>query len=85
MVLAGEIKKAVRFFEEKTKEQVPLLILSGGSALMMGMAEYFVKELGVEVQVANPFSAIFTPDPMLQTLKKDAPLFTVAIGLAMRE
>jgi len=87
-ILAGitsEIKKAIRFYEEKGGPPLKSMVISGGTALLPGMVEYLAKSLGLEVQIADPFSIIAVTQPSLQSFKSISPLFTVACGLAMKE
>jgi len=82
--LANEIKKAISFYEEKITDKIGLVILSGGSALISGVAEYFAKILGVEVQIANPFANLLVDPQMLASLQKYFPIYCIAAGLAQR-
>lgn len=84
-VVTDEIKKAIRFYEEKKTEPLKSMVLSGGTSLLPGLVEYLAKSLGIEVQIADPFSLISVTQPNLQSLKAISPLFTVACGLAMKE
>lgn len=84
-VVSNEIKKALHFYQEKQKEPLRLMVLSGGSSLLPGLTEYFTKGLGLEVQVADPFSLVKTDNTSMQALRKISPMFTVAIGLAMKD
>lgn len=59
-------------------------VLSGGSANMAGIIDYFVEKLAVSVAVGNPFTGIVYPEALDATLKEIAPLAAVATGLAMR-
>jgi len=83
--LVNEIKKAVNFFEEKEQEKIPMMILTGGSSLLSGAAEYFTKTLGLEVQIANPFYGLTVAPDFLETLRKDTPIFSVVTGFAAKE
>lgn len=84
-VVLNEIKKAISFYEEKVQDHLGLLLLTGGTCLMPGLSEYFAKSLGIEVQIADPFSLVGLNDQTQPDLKKNSPLFTVALGLAMKE
>lgn len=84
-VIANEIKKALRYYEEKNRDSLKLMILSGGTSLLPGISEYFTRSLGLEVQTADPLSLLAGDQQGLQLLKKNSPLFTVACGLAMKE
>lgn len=83
--VSDEIKKAIRFCEEKEKASLKLMILTGGTSLLPGIAEYFTKAIGIEVQIADPFSLINVDEKTKQALRRNSPLFTIALGLAMKE
>jgi type IV pilus assembly protein PilM len=84
-VLTNEIKKAINFFEEKEQEKLGMMILTGGSSLLYGVAEYFTQTIGLEVQIANPLFGLETSPAQQQELGKNAPIYSVVIGLAMKE
>lgn len=84
-VVSNEIKKTLRYFEEKDQTSLKLMIITGGTSLLPGIAEYFAKNLGLEVQVADPLTLTFGDQPNLQPIKNSSPLFTVACGLAIKE
>lgn len=84
-VIISEIQKAAKLYFDKSRREVKKVILAGGTAGIPGLAEYFSRELGMEVTMANPFSSI-AHDPMLEPVLKDlASPLAVAVGLAMRE
>lgn len=83
--ILNEVKKAIRFYEEKEQNPLKLAILSGGTCLLPGISEYFAKNLNMEVQIADPFSLIGTDQQISPELKKNSPLFAIALGLALRE
>lgn len=84
-VIVGEVKKSIGYCREEKKEEVKLIILTGGSANLPGLTELITKETGIEVQIANPFAQISLDEKMVTNLRKYAPNFVVAVGLAMRE
>ena len=84
-VVANEDKKAISFYEGKEKDRLGLLVLTGGTCLLPGISEFFTRQLGIEVQVADPFSLVSLDGQIPLELKKSSPLYTVALGLAMKE
>jgi type IV pilus assembly protein PilM len=63
------------------------MVLSGGCALLSGLAPYLSHALELPVEIANPFQHI-SADPKkfdVQYLSRIAPQMTVAVGLALRE
>ncbi len=83
--LSNEIKKAINFFEEKEDQKIDLMVLTGGSSLLYGGAEYFTKTLGLEVQRANAFQGLEIASSQAEVLAKNAPIYSVVVGLAQKE
>lgn len=82
--IIGEMKRAVAFYQEKNKEEkIGTVVLSGGTARLPGMVVYVASELGVEVQLANPWFDI-NRDARFKVLDSEGPVFSVATGLALR-
>ena len=81
-----EVRKAITFYNEKYKgeSQIFQILLTGGGANLPGLAVYFAQNIGIETLIANPWE-------MLQVQKVPAdvlvrgPLFTIALGLALKE
>lgn len=79
-----EIKKAIYSFKEEWGENVGVLVLAGKGAVIPGLSEELIRTLGLEVQVAQPFSRVNVPEKLNIDLKKEGPRFSVAFGLAVR-
>ncbi len=85
-LVADEIKKAVNYYLTEEKGEMPTaLVISGGSSGMPELIASFSKTVGMEVLVGNPFSRIQIDPSLAQKLASFAPLYGVAIGLAMRD
>ncbi|MBU3935429.1 type IV pilus assembly protein PilM [Patescibacteria group bacterium] len=83
--LAEELRKALVLFNSETGENVGLLALSGGGAVLPGLAEELTRLLGLEVQVLQPFLRIDTNRLQLPIdLNSEGCRFTLALGLALR-
>ena len=82
--IIGEISRAIAFYQEKyTNEHIDVIFLSGGTARLPGMVVYLAQSLNVEVQLANPWIGIKI-DERFRVLDAAGPVFTVAVGLALR-
>ena len=80
-----ETQKTMVNYEEVKGEKVANIVLIGGLANMPGFIEYFKDKLGREIILGNPLSRlIYSPELKPITLELNS-LFSVAIGLAMRE
>ncbi len=82
--IVGEIKRAIAFYQEKYKDvRVEVVLLSGGTAKLPGLVVYMAQALGIEAQLANPWVGI-KKDPRFSALDGEGPVFSVAVGLALR-
>ncbi|MFH1582645.1 MAG: type IV pilus assembly protein PilM [bacterium] len=79
-----EVEGIIHGFYLKRKKEVKKVILAGGTALLPGLKEYFEENLRVEVEIANPFSNIFYPPILEETLKEMGPSYSIAVGSALR-
>ncbi len=85
-IIVEEIKKAVHFYQTDEKGEIPgMTVLSGGSAGLPDIASSLTKEIGTEVIIANPFAKISLSSESAASLKPFAPLYSVAVGLALKE
>jgi type IV pilus assembly protein PilM len=84
--LALEVTRALQFFFTSTSySQVDQIVLAGGGALLPGLDELVAKRAGVATVVANPFGSMQVSDRIRpRQLAQDAPMLTIAAGLAMR-
>jgi len=85
--ILDEIKKAMHFYQTEEKGEMPRqVIFSGGSAGLPEVASMVTKELGLEFLIADPFSSnVKMSDEARKTIINYSPLYSIAVGLAMRE
>ncbi len=85
-IMVEEIKKAINFYQTDEKGDAPsVIILSGGSAGIPDIAPTLTKLIGIEVAIANPFAKVAVDPQVAKNLRSYAPLYSVAIGLALKE
>lgn len=84
-LIIGESQRIINAYKEKNKDfKFNAVMISGGTAKMKGLAEYFSKSLGADVTIGDPWKEIGC-DPMIAPLIKElGGSFSVALGLAMR-
>jgi type IV pilus assembly protein PilM len=83
--LMTEMKRAIAYFEDRHQnEKVEAAILSGGSAKMPGIVAYMAEGLGIETLLGNPWAGIHM-DQRFSVLIPEGTLFSVAVGLALRD
>lgn len=85
-LIINEIKKAIALYQTKNpNDQVKRIVLSGGTAKLPGLLIFIANSLGIEVQVGDPWFNI-KKDPSIEgQLTEDAPIYSVAVGLALKE
>jgi type IV pilus assembly protein PilM len=83
----GELQRSFDYYQAQSHERsIIKIILSGGSAKLKNIDKFFSHELKIPVQIDNPFARLqvnpktYSPE----YLEKVAPLFSVALGLAVR-
>lgn len=84
-VMISEAQKLGALWTERTKRDVKKVILTGGSANIQGLAEYFGRGLEKETIVGNTFSQVQYPPAIAPLLNTIGPTFVVAVGLALRD
>ncbi|MGA2910630.1 MAG: type IV pilus assembly protein PilM [Candidatus Microgenomates bacterium] len=85
-LVVDEIKKAVSYYLTEEKGETPsALIVTGGTSGMPDIISMLTELLGMEVLVGNPFARIKLDPETAKKLAPYAPLYSVAVGLALRE
>lgn len=85
-IIASEAKRVIQAFETKYPQNpIKRVVLSGGGAKMPGLVVYLANNLGLELQEADPWYSIAKDKAIIGKLAQDAPSYSVAVGLALRE
>lgn len=86
--LAAELQKTIDFFVATSSvDRLDRVVLSGGSANVINLADVLKERFQVEVEVMNPFRNIryseadFDPE----WINRHAPSMAIAVGLAVRQ
>lgn len=83
--ILSEVRKAIAFYNEKfPTEPLQRIIISGGTAKLPGLNTFFTSNVGIETMIANPWNVLVTQE-VPDEIVTDAPEYTLAVGLAMRE
>jgi type IV pilus assembly protein PilM len=85
--LRNEVKKTFEFYRSNTTEgRIDNIMLSGGSANLEAITDFFSQEFDIPVEVVNPFNNIDINYKKfdLNFIKDMAPVYTIAVGLALR-
>lgn len=84
-LILTEVKKAITFYNEKYKDSpIKQILLSGGTAKMLGIDLFFAQNSGIETVTANPWK-ILSSQEVPKEILDNAPDYTIAVGLAMRD
>ena len=85
-IIASEGKRVIQAFEAKYPQNpIKRVVVSGGGAKMPGLVIYLANIFGLEVQEADPWYSIVREKDSVAKLVQDAPLYSIAVGLALRE
>ncbi len=85
-LVVDEIKKAISFYQSEEKGDAPsAVIISGGTSGLPQLTQTLSSQIGLEVVIANPFGRVRVDNDTATKLAPYAPLYSVAVGLAMRE
>lgn len=90
--LLREVRRSIVFYQSQLPEGTPQqniteMILAGGSAQMLGLAQYVTARLGLEARVGDPFEnpGIEAAPEAMQWLRSQAPRLGCALGLATKD
>ena len=80
-----EVRRSLDYYQTRSRGQaVTKVVLTGGSAKLKNLAPFLSEELGLPVEIGNPF-ANFRADAFPPEYLNDVgPMMAVAIGLALR-
>jgi type IV pilus assembly protein PilM len=84
-IVTDEIKKATHFYQSDGGDAPALVILSGGTSNMPEAMNTVSRLLGLETVLGNPFANVVVEPEAMKALAPYAPLYSIAVGLAMRE
>ncbi|MFA5877827.1 MAG: type IV pilus assembly protein PilM [Candidatus Staskawiczbacteria bacterium] len=81
--LLAEIKKISNDFFMKEEREIDEVYLTGGTANLPGLREYFGEVLKKKVEIPNCFSDFLYPPILNETIKEMAPRYSAAVGVAL--
>lgn len=85
-VIVAEAKRVILSHETQNKQRpVKRVVLTGGGAQLPGLVKYLTDFLGLEVQEADPWVSVAVDPQMKTKLAAEAPFYSVAVGLALKE
>jgi type IV pilus assembly protein PilM len=84
---ALELKKAIDLYYTNNPDMaLSKIILSGGGSRIQGLEQFFAEEIGLEVEILNPFKKIQTDNKKIdkEYMNYIGPEMAIALGLAIR-
>jgi type IV pilus assembly protein PilM len=84
--MVQQISRLLQFFYAGSEfNRIDQLVLAGGCASILGIAEMVEEQLGVPTLIANPLANMsLGPRVQAHALAQDAPALMIACGLALR-
>lgn len=83
--IISEIKYMLDFYNMSNQKPIEKIVLSGGSALLLNLAQYLSDELNMQVLIGDPFNRIIYSDELKPIIREIGPKLAVAVGLALRD
>ena len=83
-VILKEIDKISHNFYLTEGKDIQKIIMAGASSFLPGLKEYFQSYFKKEIEIGNPFSNIFCPPILEQTLKEMSSAYAISVGTALR-
>jgi len=83
--IVQEIQNSISLYNGQDGKEVTKIILTGGTATLGNLADYFARKLDKVVTIGNPWEQVIHPKELEPVLSELAPRFAVSLGLAMRE
>lgn len=84
-VIGNEIQRILAIHQAKHPDRaVDGIILSGGTAGLTGLPEYFSSVLGLPVMIGNPWQRVAYPAELSEAIERMGTSFSVALGLALQ-
>jgi type IV pilus assembly protein PilM len=84
-LISGEVERIIRaYHKEAGKDKISEIILSGGTANLTGITDYFFNKLKIKTVIGNPLAGIGYDARLEQAVSGMRASFAVAIGSALK-
>lgn len=83
-VIIGEAQRVRNNYEKGYNERVEQIVVTGGTANLLGIVPYIQDQMGLPTTKANPFSQIHYPSSMEPLVGELGPELAVAVGLGIK-
>lgn len=82
--IVHELRYTKQLYADQRGQSVQKVLLTGGGALLPGLATYLSQELNVNTYVGDPWARVAAPPEARGLLEEVGGRLSVAVGLAMR-
>jgi type IV pilus assembly protein PilM len=83
-MILNEAKRMIESYKTKYPDVAcEEIVLSGGTACLSGLADYYAKSFGVSVSIGNPWERIVYEATLAPAINRLGGSFSVALGLAL--
>ena len=79
-----EVNNAIVDFEQRYRQSVSKIVLTGGGASMKGLLDEAKNKTNIAVEISNPFARLRHPAVLSESLEENGSEFSVAVGAALR-
>lgn len=83
--IISEVSRAKASYEKGANSPIKKIILAGGGANLLGLPKYIEDQLGLIVEIGDPFRGVSYPQEIELMEKELGPSLAVAIGLGIKE
>lgn len=83
--ILNEVRRAKSTYEREYGGTIARIMLTGGGANLLGLEKYAEGQLGVPVVKGAPFAKIGYPASLEPIIPEVGPVFSVALGLGVRQ
>lgn len=84
--ITNEIRYVLSLYQNQgTGRSIEKIILSGGSAYLTNLPEYFTKLLNIKTYIGDPWARVSYPVELKPVWSEIGPRFAVSVGLALRQ
>lgn len=84
--ITNEIRYVLNLYQNQgTGRSIEKVILSGGSAYLTNLPEYFTKLLNIKTYIGDPWARVSYPVELKPVWDEIGPRFAVSVGLALRQ
>lgn len=83
--IVNEIKYSLNLFQQENNKTIEKIILAGGGAHLVNIADYLSKLMDINVTIGDPWARVSYPTDLKPVLDEVGPNMSIAVGLALRE